>query len=128
MPRLRGVIRIVAHVALALATLEGIARLDDRLRDGAPILGTHGIDSLFESAGSGRVGVPDRRFGKWALNSLGYRGDEPVAGRDVVLVFGARSSSPCSMRAGPGGTPSSTPRSRACGSVTSTCSSGRSHA
>lgn len=92
MPRLRGLLRILAHVALALATLEGIARLDDRLRDGAPMLGAHGIDSLFESAGSGRVGVPDRRFGKWALNSLGYRGDEPVAGRDVVLVFGASES------------------------------------
>ncbi len=55
-------------------------------------MGRHGFDSLYVDTTLGREGVPGGRFGKWALNSLGYRGAEPVEGRQKILVFGASES------------------------------------
>lgn len=81
--------RSFGYGLLALLTLESAARIDDYFRDGAPLLKPYTINTLFRPSPHGREGVPGARFGKWQMNSLGYRGPEPAPGSDKVLTFGA---------------------------------------
>jgi hypothetical protein len=80
---------LVVYSALALVTLEVCARIDDRLRHGAALLVPYTIDAIFQPSEFGLTGRPHARFTKWSLNSLGYRGPEPIAGRPTVVTFGA---------------------------------------
>ncbi len=82
-------IRFALLGLVGLATLEVLARLEDWWRDGASPLGSHSIEDLFRPSPTGREGVPHARFGKWRMNGLGFRGEEPAAGRETVLAFGA---------------------------------------
>lgn len=79
----------VACVALWLATWEAAARLEDWVVEGASPLRPYGINSLFRASPVGREGVPGAHFGKWRMNALGFRGDDPVPGRPSVLAVGA---------------------------------------
>jgi lysophospholipase L1-like esterase len=83
------VFRSLAFGAVALATLEIAARVDDYVRDDAALLKPYTISTLFRPSPFGREGVPGARFSKWQMNSLGYRGPEPQGGRSNVLTFGA---------------------------------------
>ena len=83
------VFRSLAYGALALATLEIAARVDDFVNDDAALLKPYTINTLFRPSPYGREGVPGARFGKWQMNSLGYRGPELQGGRHNVLTFGA---------------------------------------
>lgn len=90
--RLNTAARWVAYSLIFLLSLEGLARLDDWVREDAPLLGNHDIDTVFVSAPGVKAGKPGARFGKWEMNSLGFRGPEPVAGRKNILVYGASES------------------------------------
>ncbi len=90
--RLRTAARWVAYSLIFLLTLEALARLDDWVSDGASLTGNHDIDTVFVSAPGVKAGKPGAHFGKWHMNSLGFRGPEPVAGRRNVLVYGASES------------------------------------
>ena len=87
--RLNTVLRSIGYGALALATLEMAARIDDYVGDRAPILEPYTINRLFRPSPYGREGVPGARFGKWQMNSLGYRSPEIHDGRARVITFGA---------------------------------------
>jgi lysophospholipase L1-like esterase len=76
-------------VALWLATWEAAARLEDWLTAGASPLRPYGINTLFRASRVGREGVPGAHFGKWRMNALGFRGDDPVPGRASILAVGA---------------------------------------
>lgn len=90
--RLRTVARWVAYSLIFLLTLEALARLDDWVREDAPLTGNHDIDTVFLSAPGVKAGKPGAHYGKWRMNSLGFRGPEPVAGRRNILVYGASES------------------------------------
>jgi lysophospholipase L1-like esterase len=81
--------RFIAYGTLAFATLELAARIDDFVKDGASLLEPYTINTLFRPSPFGREGVPSARFGKWQMNSLGYRSPEMREGRSNVLTFGA---------------------------------------
>lgn len=86
---LRNFARIGAYGVLGLLVMEAAARVDDYLRDGAPILMPYTINTIFRASPFGREGVPGARYAKWQMNSLGYRGPEPAQGRVKLLTFGA---------------------------------------
>jgi hypothetical protein len=79
----------LSYAAIGLLTLELASRADDYLRHGASFWKPYSIDTIFEPSEFGLTGRPNARFMKWSLNSLGYRGPEPVPGRTNVLTFGA---------------------------------------
>lgn len=81
--------RAILSLLLFGLTLEGLARLDDFVRDGAPLLGNHDIDSVFVRTETTKIGRAGAHFGKWQMNSLGYRGPEPVPGRPTIVTYGA---------------------------------------
>ena len=87
--RLGLLLRSSGYFLLSLVTLEMAARVDDKLKYGAPLLKPYTINTLFRPSPFGREGVPGARFTKWQMNSLGYRGPEPAQGRSNVLTFGA---------------------------------------
>lgn len=74
---------------LWLATLELAARTEDWLTAGASPWRPYAMNALFRASPVGREGVPNTRFGKWRMNRLGFRGDDPVPGRVSVLAIGA---------------------------------------
>jgi hypothetical protein len=74
---------------LGLLTWEVLARVEDWWSQGASPWRPYTSQVLFRGSPVGRVGVPHARFGKWHMNGLGFRGEEPLPGRDTVLVFGA---------------------------------------
>lgn len=59
-----------------LAVLEASSRIEDRIRWGAPILGTYSHDQLAVADSIGRRNRPNARFEKWQINSHGFRGPE----------------------------------------------------
>lgn len=83
------VFRSLGYAALALVTLELAARVDDWVKEGAPLLKPYTINTLFRPSPFGREGVPGARFSKWQMNSLGYRSPEPREGRSNIVTFGA---------------------------------------
>jgi lysophospholipase L1-like esterase len=85
----RTLVRYLALAAVCLATWEVAARLEDWWSDGASPFKPYSIDTLFQASQLGREGVPHARFGKWRMNGMGFRGEEPLADRERVLVFGA---------------------------------------
>ena len=85
----RLLLRSAGYVALAILTLEVAARVDDYVKDGAPLLKAYNINTLFQPSPFGREGVPGARFSKWQMNALGYRGPEPRQGQNSIVTFGA---------------------------------------
>jgi lysophospholipase L1-like esterase len=81
--------RLAAITVLAAVTLELCARLDDYIREGAPLAGVYSIANLFEFDAIGQKGRPGARFGKWRMNSLGFRGPEPAPNRQIILAAGS---------------------------------------
>lgn len=82
-------VRWIGYLLLALLTLELCARSEDWMRQGAAFWKPYSIESVFRHGEFGREGRPGARFGKWEMNSLGFRGPEPVPGKVRVLTFGA---------------------------------------
>jgi lysophospholipase L1-like esterase len=87
--RLSRILRFVGYGLLALATLEVAPRVEDYFRYRAPLFAPYSINTVFRASPFGKEGKPDARYLKWNMNSLGYRGPEPVAGRVNILTFGA---------------------------------------
>lgn len=83
------IIKWTAGFALVCLTLEFCARLDDWWVQGADPLKPYTINTLFKASDLGREGVPNAKFGKWHINSMGYRGPEPQPDRTNILTFGA---------------------------------------
>lgn len=82
-------IRWIGYSLLALLTLELCARSEDLARQGAPFWQPFSIESVFQHGEFGREGRPGAHFGKWQMNSLGFRSPEPQPGKVRVLTFGA---------------------------------------
>jgi lysophospholipase L1-like esterase len=82
-------------VALAgfLAAAECAARLDDAVFHGVPFLANPSYDDLFVRDALGRRGRPNAQFGKWQLNSFGFRGPQltltPAPGCTRIAIMGA---------------------------------------
>lgn len=86
---MKSVVRFALYSLIFLVTLEGLARLDDWVSEGAPLTGNHDIETIFISQPGSKVGKPGAQFGKWQINSLGFRGPELEAGRIPIAVYGA---------------------------------------
>jgi lysophospholipase L1-like esterase len=82
-------VRWIGYLLLALLTLELCARGEDWMRQGAAFWKPYSIESVFRQGEFGREGRPGARFGKWEMNSMGFRSPEPVPGKVRVLTFGA---------------------------------------
>jgi len=76
---------------VGMATLEAGARLDDWFAYGASPLSKYEFEGLFRQTGHGLRGVPNARYVRWQLNSIGIRGPEVRAdtGQVRVLTYGA---------------------------------------
>ena len=85
----RRVVAGAAYALLAFATLEIAARVEDFVKDGAPLAGSYTINTLFQASPYGRSGVPGAHFGKWHMNAQGFRGPALREGSRRVLTFGA---------------------------------------
>jgi hypothetical protein len=80
-------------VAGFLAAAEVAARLDDAVFHGVPFLANPSYEDLFVRDSLGRRGRPNAQFGKWQLNSYGFRGPPitltPAPGCTRIAVLGA---------------------------------------
>src|SRR5437016_13078311 len=76
-------------VLLVVLTLEVCARVDNYVSYGMPFFGSDSIDSLYTTDRLGKCGLPNARYRKWKLNSLGYRGPELHPGRQRIICIGA---------------------------------------
>jgi lysophospholipase L1-like esterase len=86
------ILTVAAYGILSLATFELAARIDDFWRERAQLFSPYSINTLFQSSKLGKEGVPYAKYAKWQMNSLGFRGPEPVKNRENILVFGASES------------------------------------
>ena len=82
---------LALFIVLAIVTMELAARVDDFVRYSAPLTRNYDFDRLFTFDGRVMRGVPNARYAKWSLNSLGLRGSEPqpTDGTQRVIVYGA---------------------------------------
>jgi len=70
-------LKFMVFAALFAVTLELCARIDDRLRYGAPFWGKYSSERLRGRDNLGlSYNVPNARFEKWQHNTLGFRGPE----------------------------------------------------
>jgi len=95
--RARGVAFLIALGAIAFASGELAARVDDRIRLGVPIFHTPDYETdLTLTDSMGRRGKPNGRFKRWRLNSFGFRSPEvtvtPRSGCTRIMVLGASES------------------------------------
>jgi len=81
--------RILLCVVLALITLEGLARLDDHVREGAPWFGPFDTSLLFSRDEFGAALRPNSHFSRWKINGSGYRGPEPRTGTIRIICLGS---------------------------------------
>lgn len=76
-----------------LVAAEAFARLDDLVFHGVPFLANPRYEDLFVRDELGRRGRPNAQFGKWKLNSDGFRGPDitplPRPGCTRIAVMGA---------------------------------------
>lgn len=86
---LRRSIRILTCLLTIGLTMEVCARLEDTISMGAPFGGVYNHSILYDRPGPDFQGVPGARYLKWKLNSMGYRGPEPVPGALRVACVGA---------------------------------------
>jgi lysophospholipase L1-like esterase len=104
--RARAPLRVLLHLAVAGLVLEGAARLDDRVRWGAPLLGRYDPEVLraVDRAGYPR-NVPGASFEKWRINHLGFRGPElgPAAPPGAVRIACLGQSESFGLYEGEGG-------------------------
>jgi hypothetical protein len=79
--RLKKAITILVSVFVFVATMEVCARIDDKIRYGAPFFGYYSSE-LLRSIDSEEINynVPNSQFEKWKINRLGFRG------HDISLV------------------------------------------
>jgi hypothetical protein len=91
MRRFIPLIHAAVFLLVVLATMEAASRIDDHVTRGAPLSGSYDFERLFVFDGKVVRGMPNSRYAKWALNSLGMRGPEPATGMDIprVVVYGA---------------------------------------
>jgi lysophospholipase L1-like esterase len=86
---LRQSIRILTCVLAIGLTMEICARLEDTVTAGASFLGVYNHSILYDRPGPDFHGVPGASYLKWKMNSLGYRGPEPLSGALRVACVGA---------------------------------------
>ncbi len=77
--------------AVAFATLEAAARIEDRVRHGAPLFGNYRFQRLLQANDFGMRGLPGASFREWRINADGFRGPalRPNEGQARVRVYGA---------------------------------------
>jgi lysophospholipase L1-like esterase len=83
------VVRVVGWAAIAALTLELCARVEDRLRYGAPLLGNYSMESLYRYDALGKYGAPHGSYLGWHLNGEGYRGPELRADTFRIACIGS---------------------------------------
>lgn len=90
---LKAIIRLLAMAVVFIATLEGMARLDDYVTWQAPFFGDYSPEILSTTDEMGHHGRPEAQYQKWKLNRFGLRNPEITlakpAGLERVLLLGA---------------------------------------
>lgn len=85
--------RVLKGAALLLAFAVGLevaTRTDEWVRWKTPFLARAGaLDDLIIVDSTGGRAVPGEQYRQFAINSLGFRGPEPRAGKPRVLIIGA---------------------------------------
>jgi hypothetical protein len=79
----------IACLLIAVVTLELCARLEDKIRYGAPFFGNYSLDSLYQYDALGKYGKPHASYLKWHLNELGYRGPDLRSGTFRIACIGS---------------------------------------
>lgn len=82
-------IRVCCWGIIALLVLEISARLEDRIRYGAPFLGNYSMDSLYQYDDLGKWGKPHSSYLQWQLNDVGYRGPDLRSNTYRIVCIGA---------------------------------------
>jgi len=82
-------LRLGFWVVLAVATIEVAARVDDWVTQGASPFGNYDVSIIQDYDALGPRGKPGSRFGKWRINSDGYRGPDLKPGTTRILTLGA---------------------------------------
>lgn len=85
----KSIFKVLGYGLIAFATLDTAARIDDAVSEGAAFWQPYTIETLFRPSEFGREGIPGKRYSKWHMNQLGYRGPEPAPGRINVVTYGA---------------------------------------
>jgi len=82
-------LRVCGWLIIALVTLEVCARIEDKIRYGAPFFASYSIENLYQYDSLGKYGRPNASYLKWHLNGLGYRGPELRTGTYRIACIGA---------------------------------------
>lgn len=82
-------IRVCGWALIALIVLEVCARVEDRIRYGAPLLGNYSMDSLYQYDDLGKWGKPHSSYLQWQLNDVGYRGPDLRQNTYRIVCIGA---------------------------------------
>jgi len=83
--------RTLLAVMVVALTWELACRVDDWVSYQAPVQSRYGMNILYRDSPWGPIGNPGARFGKWRINSEGFRGPEVPAWPDAttVVTYGA---------------------------------------
>ncbi len=78
-------------VIVVAATWEVACRIDDWVTFRTPLASRYGMNILYRDSQWGPIGNPGARFGKWSIDSTGFRGPEIPNSPDVttVVAYGA---------------------------------------
>jgi hypothetical protein len=89
MTRTRLILRLIGCAVLAVITLELCARIEDRVRFGAPFFGPYSSDSIYTYDAIGKRGRANASYLKWRLNEAGYRGPALRSGTTRIVCIGS---------------------------------------
>jgi len=76
-------------MVIALVTMEICARIEDKVRYGAPFFSTYNAESIYQYDALGKYGRPNASYLKWHLNELGYRGPALRSGTYRIACMGS---------------------------------------
>ena len=81
--------RTAECLLITFVVLELLARLDQRITNGAPFSGVYNELSMYGADEMGRIGKPNAQYLKWKLNSTGYRGPELRKAAVTIACIGS---------------------------------------
>jgi hypothetical protein len=83
------VFRYIVCCVLFFSMWEICARVDDYVKDGAPLFGNYGMSTMLTHDEFGVIGRPYGHYAKWKLNALGFRGPDIHADTLKVICIGS---------------------------------------
>jgi lysophospholipase L1-like esterase len=98
---IRRTVRALLVLAVVFATWEVCARIQDQITLGVPAwVYQFAAPRFYVHDENGIHGIPNARFGKYAMNSLGFRGPDLRPDRQTILCLGASETFGVSETAG----------------------------